>query len=238
MNDIFAIYPKDESSSTSFLNRIHTFESSKLGNRWHCYKVHFSDEDHSNCIKQSQQYRFIIFMGHGGETHLHGSCAKYGEMKVDVTAGSENQQFYEKESFIDANNIHSFNGKVFFCFSCNSNRNTPKSLARKAIEVGVKSFVGFGDIPTDYISGSTFSKRCISIYKGKIVKIIKHALYYSIDNNETVFGLVLMIKLLTCKEIQSLRQKAPFHGQVEVIQQLYKFKDEIRIFGDKYSRLY
>lgn len=84
MNDVFAIYPKDESSSTSFLNRIHTFESSKLGNRWHCYKVHFSDEDHSNCIKQSQQYRFIIFMGHGGETHLHGSCAKYGEMKVDV----------------------------------------------------------------------------------------------------------------------------------------------------------
>lgn len=35
-------------------------------------------------------------MGHGGETHLHGSCAKYGEMKVDVTAGSENHNSMKK----------------------------------------------------------------------------------------------------------------------------------------------
>lgn len=41
MSKVFAIYPLDKSSSTSFLNRIHTFETRMLGDAWHCYKVHF-----------------------------------------------------------------------------------------------------------------------------------------------------------------------------------------------------
>ena len=38
MSKVFAIYPLDKSSSTSFLNRIHTFETRMLGDAWHCYK--------------------------------------------------------------------------------------------------------------------------------------------------------------------------------------------------------
>lgn len=53
MSKVFAIYPLDKSSSTSFLNRIHTFETRMLGDAWHCYKVHFSDDDHERCIQQS-----------------------------------------------------------------------------------------------------------------------------------------------------------------------------------------
>lgn len=68
MSKIFAIYPLDKSSSTSFLNRIHTFETRKLGDTWHCYKVHFSDEDHERCIQQAKDNHFIFYMGHGGET--------------------------------------------------------------------------------------------------------------------------------------------------------------------------
>lgn len=46
MSKVFAIYPLDKSNSTSFLNRIHTFETRMLKDAWHCYKVHFSDDDH------------------------------------------------------------------------------------------------------------------------------------------------------------------------------------------------
>ena len=95
----------------------------------------------------------------------------------------------------------------------------------------------FGNIPTDYIEGVPFSKRCIAIYKGKIVKIMKYALYYAVENNENVDNLVRIIKILTCKEIQSLRQQKRFHGRDAVIEQLYKFKDEIKIYGDVYAKL-
>lgn len=237
MSKVFAIYPLDKSSSTSFLNRIHTFETRMLRDEWHCYKVHFSDDDHERCIQQSMDSHFIFFMGHGGDTQLHGACAKYGEMTVDFTAAQENKDFYDKEVFIDANNINAFRGKVFFCFSCNSNKNNSKSLARLSKTYGIEAFVGFGNIPTDYIEGVPFSKRCIAIYKGKIVKIMKYALYYAVENNENVDNLVRIIKILTCKEIQSLRQQKRFHGRDALIEQLYKFKDEIKIYGDVYAKL-
>ena len=144
---------------------------------------------------------------------------------------------YDKEVFIDANNINVFREKVFFCFSCNSNKNNSKSLARLSKTYGIEAFVGFGNIPTDYIEGVPFSKRCIAIYKGKIVKIMKYALYYAVENNENVDNLVRIIKILTCKEIQSLRQQKRFHGRDAVIEQLYKFKDEIKIYGDVYAKL-
>ena len=96
MSKIFAIFPIDKSSNTTFLNRIHTFLTSNLESDWHCYKVHFSNEEHEDCIKQSSGSRFIFFMGHGGETKLHGACAVYGEMSVDVAASSENTNFFNK----------------------------------------------------------------------------------------------------------------------------------------------
>ena len=106
MSKIFAIFPIDKSSNTTFLNRIHTFLTSNLESDWHCYKVHFSNEEHEDCIKQSSGSRFIFFMGHGGETKLHGACAVYGEMSVDVAASSENTNFFNKEVFIDASNYN------------------------------------------------------------------------------------------------------------------------------------
>mgnify|MGYP001650434719 FL=1 len=176
-------------------------------------------------------------MGHGGETQLHGACAKHGEMPVDSIAIKENKDFYNKEVFINANNINAFKGKIFFCFSCNSNKNSSKSLARLSIKYGVETFIGFGNIPTDYIDGNKFSKRCIAIYKGKIVKIIKYSLFYAVQNNETVDNLVRIIKLLTCKEIHLLLNQRNFHGRDSVIKQLCMFKNEIKIFGNMYSTL-
>lgn len=238
MSKIFAIYPIDKSCSTKFLNRINTFERRSLGDEWHCYKIHFSDKDHDDCLAASKQTRFVLFMGHGGETKLCGSCGKNGEMDVDALAQQENPNYYIKESFVDSNNISEFRGQIFFCFSCNSNRNTAKSLGRIAIQEGVLAFVGFGDIPTDYIDGVHFSKRCIAVYKGLIIKIMKYAICLAAKDNLTLDAMIRIIHILTTKEIQYLiKTRNNSHHKVLIIKQLVLFKNDIRIFGDRYATI-
>jgi len=238
MSKIFAIYPIDKSTSTKFLNRINSFEVRNLTTDWHCYKIHFSDEDHDACLKASKGERFIFFMGHGGETKLCGACGRNAEMPVDSLARVENPDYYIKEEFINASNIAEFKDQILFCFSCNSNRNTPKSLGRLAIQNGIIAFVGFGDIPTDYIEGVAFSKRCIAVYKGLIIKVIKQALLLATKNSANVYSLVRLIQILTTKEIQGLLQsKARIRHKKSIVDQLVKFKNEIQIFGDRYARI-
>lgn len=235
MSKIFAIYPIDKSYSTKFLNRINTYEMRSLGDEWHCYKIHFSDKDHDDCLAASKEARFVLFMGHGGETKLCGSCGKNGEMDVDTFARQENPNYYIKESFVDSSNISEFQGQIFFCFSCNSNRNNAKSLGRIAIQEGVLAFVGFGDIPTDYIDGVRFPKRCIAVYKGLIIKIMKHAICLAAKNNLTIDAMIKIIHILTTKEIQQLiKTRNNIRYRELIIKQLVKFKNEIQIFGDRY----
>ena len=239
MSKVFAIYPIDKCYSTSFLNRINTFEMRNLGDEWHCYKIHFSDKDHNDCIAASKSSRFVLYMGHGGETKLCGSCGKKGEMDVDIQIRQDNPDYYIKETFIDSSNISEFKGQIFFCFSCNSNRNTAKSLGRIAIQNNVLTFVGFGDIPTDYIESIHFSKRCIAIYKGLIIKIMRFAIYLAAKENLTMDAMVNIIRILTTKEIQSLMNSTNnIRHKEDIIKQLVQFKNEIRIFGDRYATIY
>lgn len=238
MSKIFAIYPIDKSSSTRFLNRINTFEKNHLGNDWHCFKIRFSDEEHSKCLIAALNSRFIIFMGHGGESKLCGACAKNGEETVDEVARQENIDYYNNHDYINIGNVNIFKGHILCCFSCNSNRNSAKSLGRRAIQYGVTSFIGFGDIPTDFIEENNFSKRCIAIYKGYIVKIMKHSLYIAISGNCTVDGFINIIKLLTTKEIQNLQStKHNIRHKSKIINRLVEFKNDIRVLGDPYARL-
>lgn len=239
MIKVFAIYPIDKSNSTKFINRINTFEMRNLGDEWHCYKIHFYDEDHADCLAASKTSRFVFFMGHGGESKLCGSCGGKGELNVAPIVRKENPDYYIKESFIDVSNISEFKGQIFFCFSCNSNRNNARSLGRAAIEEGVLAFVGFGDMPTDYVEGVNFSKRSIAIYKGLIIKIIKHAVCLATEKNMSVDSLVRVIHILTTKEIQSLLMaKNCILHKGSIINKLVEFKNEIRIFGDRYATIY
>ena len=238
MSKVFAVYPIDKCYSTGFLNRINTFETRNLGTDWHCFKIHFSDQDHEDCLKTAKGERFIFYMGHGGETKLCGSCGKHGEEHVDALVREENEDYYIKKAFIDTNNIGLFKDQIFFCFSCNSNRNSAKSLGRIAILEGVKSFVGFGDIPTDYTEDIPFSKRCIAVYKGIIVRIMKQALAIAIKSDGSVYSLVRTIQILTTQEIQQLLMtNAGMRHKDSIVKRLCDFKNDIRIFGDRYAKL-
>lgn len=238
MSKVFAIFPIDKCYSTGFLNRINTFETRNLGADWHCFKIHFSDQDHDDCLKASNGERLIYYMGHGGETKLCGSCGKHGEEQANALVREENEDYYIKESFINTNNIGIFKDQIFFCFSCNSNRNTSKSLGRIAIQKGVLSFVGFGDIPTDYADDVPFSKRCIAVYKGIIVKIMKQALAIAIKSDGSVYSFVRTIQILTTQEIQHLLlTSANIRHKRSIVKRLCDFKNDIRFFGDRYAKL-
>ena len=98
--------------------------------------------------------------------------------------------------------------------------------------------MGFGDIPTDYVESVPFSKRCIAVYKGLIIKIIKHSIALAIKEDTTVDGLVKIITILTTKEIQKLMMsKDDIRHKERIVSQLYLFKKDITIFGDRYAKL-
>jgi hypothetical protein len=240
MTKIFGIYPTDKQESTTFLNRINTYLCRKLGNQWHCYKTKYTNTDHESCIKKAidSNAKLIFFMGHGRNDCLFGSCNKKSQDFIAEDAVIENPEFYRNEYFIHSDNISKFKDRIFFSFSCFSNRNDSKSLARNAINNGVISFVGFGDIPSDYIIEKNIPLKAIAIYKGIISKVIKIGLSISIQNNYTVEEMVSLIKILTTKEIQKiiLSRYKNRHKEI-VVKTLFLFKQEIMIFGNRYERL-
>ena len=100
------------------------------------------------------------------------------------------------------------------------------------------SFVGFGDIPTDYNEDISFSKRCIAIYKGIIVRIMKQALALTIKSEGSVYSLVRIIQIMTTQEIQKLLlTSANIRHKNIIIKRLCVFKNDIRIFGDRYAKI-
>lgn len=240
MTNLFGIYPTDRQESITFLNRINTYLCRKLGSQWHCYKIKYSNADHESCIKKAidSNAKFILFMGHGRSDCLFGSCNKKSQDFISEDAVIENSEFYRNEHFIHSDNICMFKGKIFFSLSCLSNRNNSKSLAQNAINNGVISFVGFGDIPTDYIEGKNIPLKAIAIYKGIISKVIKISINISIQNNYNVEEMVSLIKVLTNKEIQKTII-SPFKNRHKriIVNNLYQFKQEIVIFGNRFEKL-
>ena len=67
---------------------------------------------------------------------------------------------------------------------------------------------------------------------------MKHALRLAVESNESVEGLVRIIQVLTTKEIRRLILTTnQIHHKDAIINQLVMFKNDIRIFGDKYARI-
>ena len=240
MTKIFGIYPTDKQESTIFLNRINTYLCRELGNLWHCYKTKYTDVDHESCIQKAMNSnaKFILFMGHGRSDCLFGSCNKYSQDFIATDAAIENPDFYRNEHFIHSDNIANFKDKIFFSFSCFSNRRNARSLARSAINSGVISFIGFGDIPTDFVLGANFPIKAIAIYKGIILKVIKNSLCLAIRENYTVEELVTLIKTLVIKEIQTMLLSSFKNRHKDIIiNNLFLFQQDIMIFGRRYERL-
>lgn len=238
MKKIFAIYPIDKANSTQSLNRVHMYESRNLSDVWHCFKVHCSDSDHIRCLEIASNIDIscVLFMGHGCEEYVFGACGKHGD---SFTTGEVvGDDYFNHKNFINCDNIELFRDKVFISFSCFSNRKSNRSLSYHAINNGVKTFVGFGDMPTDYFRGCQYTKTELQIYKGLLSRILKRALYLVVDGNGTVEQFVELLTLLTTQEMQDIMfSRYRTKKKSQLLKLLYDFKNEIRIFGDRYSAM-
>jgi len=237
--EIFCVYPHDR--TTFFLGRIVSFLKNNLGDRFHCHKVKLNEASHQDCLKRLEvlENRIIVFLGHGKSDVLYGACGDEGEsmLGIHLEAIEDNPQYFNKPNFITIKNSNILSKNIVFALSCESNR-LKNSIGVSAIENKAISFIGFGDIQTDYDEERVLTKREIAIFKGIIVKIIKKSLLYSFQNKFTPEKLVDTIKIMTNKEIYKL---LTIHKGIKyrnrIAKHLYSFKDEIAIFGDRYIQL-
>jgi len=181
--------------------------------------------------------RVIIFLGHGRSDKLYGACGDEGE---NIFVGQEHEdipKYFNKPDFITMSNSGVLAKNIVFALSCDSSI-LKKSIGTSAIQNGAYSFVGFGDIQTDYEDDKELTRREIAIFKGIIVKIIKKSFLYSFQNKFTTEKLVDTIKIMTNKEIYKL---LTIHKGIKyrnrIAKHLYLFKDEIVIFGDRHIGL-
>jgi hypothetical protein len=225
MSKIICIYPKD--SSTRSLNHIPHVLKKNFSPIFHCFKVQPNDKSHEDCLKRVKvgTEDLIIFLGHGQSNKL------FGAKKTNTMTNDDDLQ-YENDDFINKSNIEIFNGKNVFCLSCYSNVN----LGKWAHDKGANSFIGFGNIPTDwddyerYYQKIFLSKKDFYFYRNLITEIVLDALFIAINDKSSMSKLVNLIKILTNNKIIELREANKTHKWV--IDNLYFFKNNIALFGD------
>ncbi|WBV59899.1 hypothetical protein PFY12_12700 [Chryseobacterium camelliae] len=212
----------------------------ELGDKFHCFKVKLNDSSHNECLKIINEMvgKFIIFLGHGRSDALYGACGDQGDnIFISDDLKEEDPIYYDRQDFITIENSNVFNQNIIFSLSCNSNI-IKKSIGESSIRNGAVSFVGFGNIQTDYEIDKNFTKREIAIFNGILVKIIKKSIVYAYQKKYTVEKLTDIIKIMTNKEINCLLTK---HKGIKyrhrIACHLYNFKNEIQIFGNKHITL-
>ena len=68
---------------------------------------------------------------------------------------------------------------------------------------------------------------------------MKYAICMATEGNMNINSLVVLIQILTTKEIQNLMMtKADIRHKESIIEQLVNFKNDIKIFGDRYVTIY
>lgn len=243
MTKILIIHPED--SSTKFLDRIKNHLICNQKEVIHHFNIKPSDYSKSKCIETIQQYpenSFIIFLGHGKSNSLYGSKGKYYENKDAVSKDAiiENPHlYYYDESFINETNIQIFKNKNIFCLACNSN----EKIGNLAIEYGANTFLGFGDIPT---SVSEFKEKYKSVsndlvryMKSEINYIIKKSLYIGIRDNLSFEELNNYITFITNQRISDILINHKKNAdRYKLTDNLYLFKSQIKIFGNKKNKLF
>lgn len=234
---ILAVYPQD--TTTRFLDRIVSYLQNHLGDDFYCYKIKSTEQSHHDCFKMINNARnkFIIFLGHGRSDSLFGASIPDDE---NLFANSSVALMGEPRSlneniFIGIQNCGIFNGNVVFALSCQSNRRKD-SIGYHSILGGAKSFIGFGDIPTDLEDDNGLSIRELSIFKGIFVRIVKICLLYCIKENCTTEKLVDLIKIKTNREIFSLF-KTNTRSKGKIAKHLFYFKNDITIMGSHFVDL-
>ena len=197
----------------------------------------------SKLLINIEKFKFVIFFGHGKSDILCGSKGKYYDnlgFNNEVLFLENPRDYYYKETFIDKSNINIFKNKNIFCLSCNSN----EKIANYAIDAGANSFIGFGNIPTSIeefidLKYENVSSDLVRNMKTEINYIIKTSLNLAIKNNSTIEQLGNNIIFFSNQRIADiLVNQKKYKDRFILTDNIYLFKKEMKIFGNKNSKLF
>ena len=240
---ILIVHPND--NSTAFLNRIKNHLKAKFESQTHHFNVYPNQKSHIDCINRITSHSengFVLFLGHGRSDKLFGGKGKYYEnvFFVSQSAIDENpDDYYYNDDFINKENSYIFSNKKIFCLACNSN----DKLAKFALDSGVKTFVGFGGIPTSKLEFEedglkNVSHDIVKLMKTEINYIIKKSLEIGITNNYSFIQLQNTINFITSQKITYyLVERKKLKDRHLLADYLYYFKSNMQIVGDKYAKL-
>jgi len=239
--DILIINPYD--ASTQFLTNIHIGLKAHFNDRLQYFEIKLNEGHHQECldrIKHLSNDSLIIFMGHGSSIALHGSKGDEFSPNVGWEEIAEFPELYfYKESFISKSNIEVFKTKKVFCLSCNSN----KEIANQAFENGVKTFFGFGNIPSSkeefIIEGETLADDdLVSKMKSELSFVITTSLTYCMLKGFSFKKLKNVIEFSINKKIaEYLIENKDYDGRYILANYLFRLKKGMMIFGDKDAKL-
>lgn len=235
---ILIIHPNDK--TTAFLDRIKNHLIGSFGEIVSHFNIYPNDNSHLLCLQRIQNHPasgMIIFLGHGRTDKLYGSKGTHYENRefVSQEVMDENpDDYYFNDNFIDESNLDVFADKKVFCLACNSN----SKLAKLATAKQVKTFIGFGDIPTSLSefkqNGQIVSQDLVKRVKGEINYIIKTSLALCIKKNMTVSDLLSYIKIIANQRISTiLTQEKNSKERFLLADYIYYLKKEVVITGDK-----
>jgi hypothetical protein len=219
MSKIIIIHPKD--TSTDFLTQI----VDNLFVEYILQRPNATIIEHKRVLSAIQECanELILFMGHGQSDSLHGA------------KGTEDDRAFEayRKNFVNKDNISTFTSKIIISLSCNSN----EKIGKFAIDAGVSTFVGFGYIPTDWIieveENHQVTSDEIDFFRSILVHIFSNAINYSLFHNFSIAQFERIFKVITNQKILELLSSNTNETTDWVIQNLYKLKDEIKVFGNE-----
>lgn len=227
MSKVICIYPRDP--STKFLNILVKKLHKLLGEDFYCFVVEPNNNSHLQCIKRLTHgdEQSILFLGHGTSTELFGA---YNDTLLQGTTFSEEQE----TSFIHRENIHVFSGKKVFCLSCNSN----DKISKWAVDKGARTFLGFGNICTDWSRedhmAKSVSKTDIYLFRRVITLILAQTFEIVYENDFNFNQLDKVLRIVINKWLKN--RYYYFEKQIKswewFDEQVYRFKDEIIIHGN------
>lgn len=242
---ILIIHPYDK--TTNFLERIKNHLQVIFPDFTHYYNIKPNDSSHNKClnaIKDFSNNGLILFMGHGKSNCLYGAKGDfYGTLENELVKAEQPDKYYNNDFFISEKNLEVFSGKKIISLSCNSNG----QIGRKAVELGAKVFLGFGDLPTsvdelkDGGQENHSGKSLATIeqaLKTEINYIIKKSIEIGLLRNYSFSQLVDLIHFISSQKITHyLVSQKKINERKLIANYIYNFKREIKIYGNKHEKL-
>lgn len=188
-----------------------------------------------NLIRIWDSSDLIVFMGHGRSDALIGSRGRLFDMEGgDDALDKKSEDYYNDERFIDEENYSLFSGKSIVIFACESDL-----LAKRLVEAGAKSVLGFGKMPTSRIEleqdahiTERISNTMIAYINGALNVAFRNALYMAHRMNGEMADVAVYFKMEIRRQVSLLlHSKAKYRYSMATL--LYDIAKTVKVEGDK-----